>query len=143
MTYWYFRFCSEIIKPNLLNADLYNAQMDSALPLPLPLTLPLPSSTMVEPLLPFYPSTVCDLPSAKTSMNKADSGLTYHIPAPINRKRPRDLIAESSNAHALPIPHTKINKLSSESSSFLDQDILYQIQSQQSEIDHFISQHVS
>ncbi|KAF7842538.1 BOI-related E3 ubiquitin-protein ligase 1-like [Senna tora] len=139
---------SEIIKHNNNNlsnaAELlsYNGQMDSTvipLPLPLPLPLPVPSSaTMAEPLLPFYPSAVCDLASAKTSMNKSvDSGLTCHN-IPPTRKRPRDLIAES-------IPHAaKINKFSSESSSsssFLDQDILYQIQNQQSEIDLFISQY--
>ncbi|XP_054778821.1 BOI-related E3 ubiquitin-protein ligase 1 isoform X2 [Prosopis cineraria] len=117
----------------LPNSDLCNAQMDSALPLP-----PLMSSAMADPFLPFYQSTVCDIASAKTSMNKADSGLTCHIPAVPNRKRPRDqLIAESN---ALSVPH-KINKLSCPSSSFLDQDILCQLQNQQSEIDHFISQH--
>lgn len=88
---------------------------------------------MAEPILPFYPS-------------KADSGLTYNhhtnIPAPaptiISRKRHRDLIAEST------IIIAPINKLVSDSpNSFLDQDILYQIHNQQSEIDHFISQHVS
>ncbi|XP_028784373.1 BOI-related E3 ubiquitin-protein ligase 1-like [Neltuma alba] len=125
--------------PFLPNSDVCNGQMDSALPLPLPL-----SSAMADPFLPFYnqSSTLCDLASAKTSINKADSGLTCHVPAaaaaPI-RKRPRDqFIAAESNA--LLIPH-KINKLSSQSSSFLAQDILCQLQNQQSEIDHFISQH--
>ncbi|KAI9122594.1 hypothetical protein K1719_006434 [Acacia pycnantha] len=116
--------------------DVCNAQMDSAVPLPIPL-----SSAMVDPFLPFYQSTACDLASAKTSMNKADSGLTCHIPAVPIRKRSRDqFISTAAESNALLVPH-KINKLSSQSSSFLYQDILCQLQNQQSEIDNFISQH--
>ncbi|KAK4254706.1 hypothetical protein QN277_010048 [Acacia crassicarpa] len=120
----------------LPNSDVCNAQMDSVLPLPIPL-----SSAMVDPFLPFYQSTACDLASAKTSMNKADSGLTCHIPAVPIRKRSRDqFISAAAESNAPLVPH-KINKLSSQSSSFIYQDILCQLQNQQSEIDHFISQH--
>ncbi|KAI4306373.1 hypothetical protein L6164_029655 [Bauhinia variegata] len=115
----------EIIKStNWLNTDLYNAQMDSALPLPTTRT------TLPESHFPFYQSSFCD---AKASMNKADSGLTYHLPAP--RKRSRDLTTE---LNALPVPQR--SKISSQS-SFLDQEIIYQIQQQETEIDRFIAQH--
>lgn len=117
-------FFSREIRPNLVNANIYNnVQMD--------FPLPLPSTTMAESLLPFYQYALCDPNSAKTSMNKADSGLTCHLPA--SRKRSRDLITE------LNVPRK--NKLSS-GSSFLEQDVLYQIQNHQSEIDHFIAHHV-
>ncbi|RDX63780.1 BOI-related E3 ubiquitin-protein ligase 1, partial [Mucuna pruriens] len=97
------------------NHGFYNAQqLEGAVPL---------ASTV----LPFHQSTLCD----PNSMNKADSGLTYHIPVP--RKRSRD--AESNT---LPLPHK--NKLSSQP-SFLDQELLYHLQNQQSEIDRFIAQH--
>ncbi|KAI4296980.1 hypothetical protein L6164_036893 [Bauhinia variegata] len=115
----------EIIKHgNLLNADLYNAQMDSALP------LPTTTAALPESLLAFYQSSFGD---AKASMNKADSGLTYHVPAP--RKRSRDLITE---LNALPI--SQKSKISSQS-AFLDQEIVYQIQQQQTEIDRLIAHH--
>ncbi|XP_061356014.1 BOI-related E3 ubiquitin-protein ligase 1-like [Gastrolobium bilobum] len=109
----------EMIKPD--HNQFYNAQMDAAMPV---------SSTMPESFLPFYQSTLCGPPN---SINKSDSGLTYHVPVP--RKRSRDSIAESN---ALPFPQK--NKLSSQP-SFLDQELLYHFQNQQSEIDCFIAQH--
>ena len=116
----------EIIKANNL---YYNGgQMDfSALP-----------STMPESLLPLYQSVaVLDpISSAKTSMNKADSSLTYH-PHITPRKRSRDTVAEFNT-----LPDPQKNKRSSADSSFLDQEILYQINNHESQIDGFIAQHV-
>ncbi|KAK7317914.1 hypothetical protein RJT34_02536 [Clitoria ternatea] len=66
-------------------------------------------------------------------MNKSDSGLTYHIPVP--RKRSRDSIAESNT-----LPVSQKNKISPQP-SFLDQELLYHLQTQHSEIDRFIAQH--
>lgn len=106
----------------MLNSDIYNAQMDSA-------ALPLPAKMPQQSLLPFYQSNVCD-------PNKADSGLTYHN-IPLQRKRSRDFNTELITSLQ---PHQK-NKLSSES-SFLNQEVLYQIQNQQSEIDRVLAHHV-
>ncbi|CAJ1962860.1 unnamed protein product [Sphenostylis stenocarpa] len=114
----------EMIKSNQqhhhqLNCDyIYNTQMDSA--------LPLPPATMPESLLSLYQSSFCD-------PNKADSGLTYHLP--LQRKRSRDFTTELTS---LP-PHQK-NKISPQP-SFLSQEILYQFQHQQSEIDRVLAHH--
>lgn len=106
-----------------------NTQMDSFVPF---------TETMVEPVLPFCQTFDCNQISAKTSMDKADSGLTsYNIPPP--RKRSRDSIHDLDNAFS---PVSQKNKLSG-FSSFSDQDILFQLQQQQSEIDRYIAQHVS
>ncbi|KAK7412792.1 hypothetical protein VNO78_04417 [Psophocarpus tetragonolobus] len=114
----------EIIKSHQqhhqFNSDyMYNniTHMDSALPLP---------ATMPESVLSFYQSTLCD-------PNKADSGLTYHIP--LQRKRSRDFTTQLTS---LP-PHQK-NKISPEP-SFLNQEILFQFQNQQSEIDRVLAHH--
>jgi E3 ubiquitin-protein ligase BOI-like protein len=104
----------------MLNSELYNVQMDSAIPL---------QTTMHESMLPFYQSNVCD-------PNRADSGLTYNNP--LQRKRSRDF---STELVSLP-PHQKNRVISSESSPFLDQ-VLYQFQNQQSDIDRILAQHVS
>jgi len=115
----------EIIKSNQqqhhqLNCDyIYNTQMDSA--------LPLPPAAMPESLLSLYQSSFCD-------PNKADSGLTYNLP--LQRKRSRDFTTELTS---LP-PHQK-NKISPQP-SFLSQEILYQFQHQQSEIDRVLAHHV-
>lgn len=102
---------------------MYNTttQMDSSSALPQPATMP-------ESLLSFYQSNFCD-------PNKADSGLTYHIP--LQRKRSRDFTTELTS-----LPAHQKNKISSES-SFLNQEILYQFQNQQSEIDRVLAHHVS
>jgi E3 ubiquitin-protein ligase BOI-like protein len=102
----------------MLNSELYNVQMDSAIPL---------QTTMHESMLPFYQSNVCD-------PNRADSGLTYNNP--LQRKRSRDF---STELVSLP-PHQKNRVISSESSPFLDQ-VLYQFQNQQSDIDRILAQH--
>lgn len=118
----------EMIKSNnqqqhhQLNSDyMYNNnnQMDSS-------ALPLPT-TMPESLLSFYQSSFCD-------PNKADSGLTYHLP--LQRKRSRDFTTELTS---LPARHK--NKISSEQPSFLNQEILYQFQNQQSELDRVLAHH--
>jgi len=131
-TYIYFLFClyREIIKSNqhhyqqqqqqMLNSELYNVQMDSAVPVP---------TTMHESMLPFYQSNVCD-------PNRADSGLTYNNP--LQRKRSRDF---STELVSLP-PHQKNRVISSESSSSFVDQVLYQFQNQQSDIDRILAHHV-
>lgn len=113
----------DFIKSNQVNA---NTHMDSFFPF----AEPMPEQTM----LPFYQTFDCNPISTKTSMDKADSGLTYNIPAP--RKRQRDSI----NDLDVFSPVSQKQKLSG-FSSFLDQDIMFQLQQQQSEIDRYIAQH--
>lgn len=118
--------CREIIKSNQqqqhqLNSYMYNNnQMDSSSALPLQATMP-------ESVLSFYQSSFCD-------PNKADSGLTYHIP--LQRKRSRDFTTELTS-----LPAHQKNKISSEP-SFLNQEVLYHFQNQQSEIDRVLAHHV-
>ncbi|CAL0309171.1 unnamed protein product [Lupinus luteus] len=118
----------ETMKPNnnnqqqqhILNSGICNAQLDS-------IAMVVPRK-MDQPFMPFYQSNVCD-------QNKADSGITCHS-IPLQRKRFRDFNTEltSFSAH-------KRNKLSPRS-SFLDQDVLYQIQNQQQiEIDRVLAHH--
>ncbi|KAI5313113.1 hypothetical protein L3X38_042287 [Prunus dulcis] len=116
----------DFIKTNQGNANIYSTQMDSGLLL---------SATMPENLLPMYQSPFCE--ANKASMNKqAESGLTYNnISAP--RKRPRDQLINDFNNFSVP----QKTKMSVGASSFMDQDIAFQIQQQQSEIDRFIAQH--
>jgi len=125
-----FLFCRDFAKVNQANMSLYNTQMDSGLVF---------NEPMPETLLSFYQSSLgCDPGSAKAS-NKDDSGLTYNVPAVVApRKRSRDSINDNFDAfHAS--QKTKVCPFS----SFIDQDIIFQIQQQQSEIDRFIAEHVS
>ncbi|XP_041028232.1 BOI-related E3 ubiquitin-protein ligase 1-like [Juglans microcarpa x Juglans regia] len=114
------------IKPNQGNAVIYSAQMYSGLPL---------AGTMPEALPPFTQSVDYNLGSAKTFINKADSGLSYSIPD--HRKRPTDSINELS-ALTVPQKRTKLSGLP----SFVDRDIIFQAQQQQQgEIDCFFAQY--
>lgn len=87
---------------------------------------------------------LCDPISAKTSINKADSGLTYNMnigasagaPVSAPRKRPRDSFINSFDSYS-PVPQK--NKFS----SVLDDDVFSQIHQQQQDIDRIIAQHVS
>ncbi|XP_054800435.1 E3 ubiquitin-protein ligase BOI-like [Prosopis cineraria] len=97
--------------------------------------LPLPAASAMahQSVFPFYQSTLCDPSSAKTSMNKDDSGLTYNFSS--SRKRSRDQLT-------IEINDTSNTKLPSANSwPFLDQDLLPHIHNQQSEIDLLIAQH--
>ncbi|OIV91898.1 hypothetical protein TanjilG_17890 [Lupinus angustifolius] len=114
------------MKPNnnqqqhILNSGICNAQLDS--------TAMVVPRKMGQPLMPFYQSNVCD-------PNKADSDITCHS-IPLQRKRFRDFTTELTSFSA-----QKRNKVSPQS-SFLDQDVLYQIQNQQQiEIDRVLAHH--
>ncbi|XVF25375.1 hypothetical protein REPUB_Repub13aG0207400 [Reevesia pubescens] len=124
----------DFIKTNQGSGNIYNTHMDSSVPL---------VDTMQEAsqLFPLYnQSLICDPNiSAKTSINKADSGLTYNMNIPVSapRKRTRD----SSFINGFDsYPVSQKNKFSNVS-SVLDDDIFSQIQQQQQEIDRFISEH--
>ena len=94
-----------------------------------------------ETLMSFYQSSLgCDPISAAKASNKDDSSLTYNVPAvAAPRKRARDSINDDSFDAFHASQKTKVSPLS----SFIDHDILFQIQQQQSEIDRFIDDHVS
>ncbi|KAJ4827009.1 hypothetical protein Tsubulata_025846 [Turnera subulata] len=116
----------DFMKTNQGNANMYNTQMDSG--------LAFNGGAMPENFFPLYQSLVCDPVSAKASMNKDDSGLTYNVPA-APRKRTRDQISEFD---AFTVSQkSKVCGFS----SFIDEDIVSQIQQQQSEIDRFIAEH--
>ncbi|EEF28104.1 BOI-related E3 ubiquitin-protein ligase 1 [Ricinus communis] len=112
---------------NASNINIYDTQMDSGFTF---------NETMpAAPFLPFYQSLACDPILAKSSVNnKDDSGLTYNVSAP--RKRPRDPI---NDFDAFTVCHQKTK--SSGLLSFLDEDIIFQIQQQQSETDRLIAEH--
>ncbi|KAK8481640.1 hypothetical protein V6N13_093006 [Hibiscus sabdariffa] len=78
--------------------------------------------------------------SAKTSMNKTDSGLTYNMNIPVSaaRKRSRDSSNNGLDFDSYSVPQK--NKLSGVS-SLLDNDVFSQIQQQEEDIDRFISYH--
>lgn len=115
----------DFLKTNQVDTNLYyDTQMDSGLGF---------NETMpTTALFPFYQSLVCDPILAKSSMNKDDSGLTYNVPAP--RKRPRDPINELD-------AFTVTQKSKFSGSSFIDEDIFFQIHQHQSEIDRFVAEH--
>lgn len=121
-------FCRDFIKRNHQgNGNMSGAQMYySGGPL---------AGTMPETVPAFYQSVDCNLGSGKPVMNKADSELSNIIPD--QRKRPGDLINQFDDF----IVPQKRNKVSV-SPSFLCQDIIFQAQQQQSEIDRFLAQHV-
>ncbi|KAK1557626.1 hypothetical protein Q3G72_028319 [Acer saccharum] len=116
----------DFVKSNQGNMNLCNTQMDSFTAF---------AETMPESVLPLYQNFDCNPISAKTSMDKADSGLTYNIPAP--RKRSRDSIYDFD---AFVSPVYQKNKISG-FSSFVDEDVILQFQQHQSEIDRYIAQH--
>ncbi|KAK8548987.1 hypothetical protein V6N13_054250 [Hibiscus sabdariffa] len=73
----------------------------------------------------------------KTSINRADSGVTYNMNFPVSalRKRPRDVLFDSFSV-------SRNNKFSGVSSIVVDDDVVSQIQQQhRQEIDHLIAQH--
>ncbi|KAE8708836.1 E3 ubiquitin-protein ligase BOI [Hibiscus syriacus] len=110
----------DFIKTSQGMGNLYNTQMDSCVPL-------------AESMQPLYQSLVFDPKfSAKTSINKADSGLSYNMNIPVSapRKRSRDSLTSDFNSYSVP----SMNML-------LDNDAFSQIQQQEEDIDRFISDH--
>ncbi|XP_022715448.1 BOI-related E3 ubiquitin-protein ligase 1-like [Durio zibethinus] len=124
----------DFIKTNQGSGNIYNTQVDSCVPL---------VDTMQEAsqLFPLYQSLVCDPNiSAKTSINKADSGLTYNmnIPASAPRKRPRDSFTNGFDSYSV----AQKNNISGVS-SLLDDDVFSQIQQQQHDIDRLVAEHTA
>lgn len=114
----------DFIKPNQGNASFSGAQMYAGVPL---------AGAMPETLPPFYQSLDCNLGSTKPVMNKADSGISNIVD---QRKRPGDSINQFDD-FVVPQKRNRISMLP----SFLDQELIFQAQQQQSEIDRFLAQH--
>lgn len=101
------------------------------------------TTTATDALIPMYGSAMADSVAVKVPM-KSDSGLTYAIPA--SRKRSREAVI--SNHHPLmsfppSLPNQQQTDNRCGSFTFFGQDISYQIQQQQLEMDNFITEHVS
>ncbi|KAK6947264.1 hypothetical protein RJ641_000737 [Dillenia turbinata] len=106
---------------------------------------PITDST-AETLLPFYRSMIAESVPASTAMKAESSGLTYNVsPLSASRKRSRDSVSPFISSIPNQIKdNTIINNhysLRGCSFSFLGEDISFQIQQQQREIDRFIAQH--
>ncbi|CAK7323926.1 unnamed protein product [Dovyalis caffra] len=118
----------EMMNPIEANTNMYYTQMGYGVPLSGTTT------TTAETLLPMYSSVITDSIPYKTPI-KSESGLTYNLP--VQRKRPRDSI---NPLLSYPIP-VQSNKTCTPF-SFLGQDLSFQIQQQQSDIDCLVSQHM-
>ncbi|MBA0565462.1 hypothetical protein Goshw_025919 [Gossypium schwendimanii] len=122
---------SGFMKTNQGSGNICSGQVDYCIPL-------VDSMKQDSQYFPLYQSLVCDPISAKTSINKADSGLTYNMNIPVSatRKRPRDSFINGFDSYTV----SQKNKLCGVS-SVLDDDVFSQIQQQQEEIERFIAEH--
>ncbi|PIN11000.1 putative E3 ubiquitin ligase [Handroanthus impetiginosus] len=95
------------------------------------------STTATENFVPMYGSAITGTLPAKFAAMKSDSSLTY---VPVSRKRSRDainsLLSSSPSAVQNQSAHNRCGSF-----TFLGEDISFQIQQQQLEIDRFIAQH--
>lgn len=120
-----FFFPREITNTYETNSNLYNTHMSFGI-------------HGIESIIPFSNSTIADpiAMAAAMTANPSESGLTCNLPAP--RKRSREFTIQT-----LPISNGEKNRDPVlHPFSFLGEDISFQIQQQQLEIDRFISQHV-
>ncbi|KAK4491833.1 hypothetical protein RD792_002610 [Penstemon davidsonii] len=100
------------------------------------------TTTATETLVPIYGSAITETSPTKTAAMKSDSGLTYAVP--ISRKRSREVINNPLLLSSFPCVvqnNEYATNRSGSSFTFLGEDISYQIQQQQMEIDRFIAQH--
>ncbi|KAL0008959.1 hypothetical protein SO802_010461 [Lithocarpus litseifolius] len=125
----------EMMNPIEANTNMYNNnQMGYTYTVPL-------SGTTTETMLPAaYNSLMNDSIPQKAAI-KSESGLTYNIPIPISRKRSRDSMINPSlsflSHQTTPQPQKNCGSF-----SFLGEDISFQIQQHQFDIDRLISQHM-
>lgn len=124
------------MNPIEANANMYNNnQMGYTYTVPL-------SGTTTETMLPAaYNSLMNDSIPQKAAI-KSESGLTYNIPIPISRKRSRDSMINPSLSFLSHHQNTPQPQKNCGSFSFLGEDISFQIQQHQFDIDRLISQHV-
>ncbi|KAJ6727870.1 BOI-RELATED E3 UBIQUITIN-PROTEIN LIGASE 2-RELATED [Salix koriyanagi] len=122
----------EITNPIEANTNMYSNQMGYGVPLSGGTT-----TTTAETLLPMYSSVITDSISRKTPI-KSESGLTYNV-VPVQRKRSRDSMINPLLSY--PTPVAQSNKTCA-AFSFLGQDLSFQIQQQQLDIDCLVSQHM-
>lgn len=119
------------------NGNLYAGHMGGYRGVPGPLS---GTTTATDALIPMYGSAMADSVPAKTPI-KSDSGLSYAIPA--SRKRSREAVI--SHHPMLSFQPNLRNQQQTDnrcgSFTFMGEDISYQIQQQQLEIDNFIAEH--
>ncbi|CAA3030051.1 probable BOI-related E3 ubiquitin- ligase 3 [Olea europaea subsp. europaea] len=94
------------------------------------------TTTATENFVPMYSSTVTDSIPAKTAPMKSDSGLSYALP--VSRKRSSD--AMNPLLFSFPVVQNQNANYRCGSFTFLGEDISFQFQQQQLEIDRFIAQ---
>ncbi|KAL0310869.1 UNVERIFIED_CONTAM: putative BOI-related E3 ubiquitin-protein ligase 3 [Sesamum angustifolium] len=114
------------------NGNVYGTSMGYGLVAPLS-----GRSTAAEFVVPMYGSAITGTHAAKTAVMKADSGLTY---IPPSRKRSREAINFPLSSSPTAVQNQCVNNRCG-SFTFLGEDITFQIQQQQLEIDRFIAQH--
>ncbi|XP_050370423.1 probable BOI-related E3 ubiquitin-protein ligase 3 [Argentina anserina] len=133
---------SEIMNP--VQGNVYGSQIGYGVPV---MTGGLAST---EALLPSYNNSMMnDIMLPKTTpcaaAMQSDSGLTYNVPISTTLPRKRSRVDPNPNLFTYPTApashHYKTNN-SSDSFSFLGEDISLQIQQQQFDIDRLISQHM-
>ncbi|KAG8365227.1 hypothetical protein BUALT_Bualt18G0082400 [Buddleja alternifolia] len=93
------------------------------------------TTTAAETVFPVYGSAITGGAPAKNAAMKSDSGLTY---VPISRKRSRDSVLSSFPSA---VQNQNANNRCGGSFTFLGEDLSFQIQQQQLEIDRFIAHH--
>ncbi|XP_039004540.1 BOI-related E3 ubiquitin-protein ligase 1-like isoform X2 [Hibiscus syriacus] len=121
----------DFLKTNQGSGNICGTQMDACVPL-------VGSMQQDSQLFPLNQPFFCDPISAKTSINKVDSGLKYNMNIPVSstRKRPRDSFVNGLDSY----PVSQKSKLSG-FSFVMDDDVVSQIQLQQQEIERFIVEH--
>ncbi|KAI3466335.1 hypothetical protein Pfo_022998 [Paulownia fortunei] len=95
------------------------------------------TTTATETMVPLYGSATTGTLPVKTAAMKSESGLTY---VPVSRKRSRE--ADNSLLSSIPsvVQNQSVNNHCG-TFTFLGEDISFQIQQQQLEIDRFMAQH--
>ncbi|KAL0328640.1 UNVERIFIED_CONTAM: putative BOI-related E3 ubiquitin-protein ligase 3 [Sesamum calycinum] len=114
------------------NGNVYGTSMGYGLVAPLS-----GRTTAAEFVVPMYGSAITGTHAAKTAVMKSDSGLTY---IPPSRKRSREAINFPLSSSPTAVQNHCVNNRCG-SFTFLGEDISFQIQQQQLEIDRFIAQH--
>ncbi|KAK8706415.1 hypothetical protein V6N13_049982 [Hibiscus sabdariffa] len=131
----------EMMNPIETNENLYQAEMEFGIP-----TTTTTTMTTTERLLPLYNSLVNDkkFVTATVGAMKSESTLTYTNVLPLSRKRSRDsinpIVSFPSSVQQLHVNNN--NNKTCSPFSFLGHDFSLQVEQQQLDCDHLISQHM-
>ncbi|KAK6154530.1 hypothetical protein DH2020_008778 [Rehmannia glutinosa] len=116
------------------NGNVFGAPMGMGYGVVAPLS---GTTTATETVVPMYGSGIAGTLPVKTAAMKCDSGLTY---VPVSRKRSREAINSLLSSSPSVFQNQSANSRCG-TFTFLGEDISFQIQQQQLEIDRFIAQH--